>query len=118
MNIGSARPSTSVHRATGWIEVFSVSHAISGKVVEIDSSGDLVTDIACELLAGAPTDASLRVVVDEHETFGLYYIDHDQPEMTLIAITEASKPLKISLVGDSASDLLGVRVGALVEVSW
>ena len=91
---------------------------LTGKVVQVDEAGNLVTDIPSDRLRGAPTDASLRVVVDEHETFGLYPSNHSQPAMTLVAIVEESKPLTIVLVEDSASALLGVRVGALVEVYW
>jgi S-adenosyl-L-methionine hydrolase (adenosine-forming) len=95
-----------------------VPQTITGKVVQVDEFGNLITDIPSDRLRGAPTDASLRVVVDEHETFGLYPADHSQPAMTLVAIAEASKPLTIVLVEDSASALLGVRAGALVEVYW
>jgi len=95
-----------------------VSHTITGTVVEIDSSGNLITDILSERLDSAPTDASLRVMVDEHETFGLYPPEHSQPEMTLIAIANGSEPLRIVLVGDSASAMLDVRVGAAVAVQW
>jgi S-adenosylmethionine hydrolase len=92
-----------------------VPQTITGKVVQVDEFGNLITDIPSDRLRGAP---SLRVVVDEHETFGLYPADHSQPAMTLVAIAEASKPLTIVLVEDSASALLGVRAGALVEVYW
>ncbi len=95
-----------------------VSGTLSGKVVEVDETGNLITDIQVESLAGAPQDASLRIVVDEHETYGLYPPDHSQPSMTLVAILNESGPLKIVLVGDSASAMLGVRVGAAVEVHW
>ena len=96
----------------------AVSGTLSGKVVAVDESGSLVTDIQVADLAGAPHDASLRIVVDEHETYGLYPPDHQQPSMTLVAIAAESGPVKISLVDDSASAMLGVQVGARVEVSW
>jgi hypothetical protein len=38
--------------------------------------------------------------------------------MTFIAITEPQKPLRLHLVSDSASMMLGVRAGASVEVVW
>ena len=95
-----------------------MSSTLSGKVIEVDDTGSLVTDIDGSKLTGAPRDASLRVVVDEHETYGLYAADHSQPEMTLIAIADSDTPLRIELVGDSASGMLGVKVGAPVEVSW
>lgn len=96
----------------------TVSGTLSGKVIEIDDSGNLITDIHVESLAGAPRDSSVRVVVDEHETYGLYPPNHSQPSMTLVAILNESGPLKIVLVDDSASAMLGVRVGASVEVQW
>lgn len=90
---------------------------LSGKVVEIDASGSLVTDIPPGELDGAPRDAALRIVVDEHETFGLYPADHSQPAMTLVAVLDGEK-LKVTIVGESASAMLGVQVGAPVEVNW
>ena len=91
---------------------------LSGQVVEVNGAGDLITDIAAESLADAPQDASLRIIVDEHETYGLYPADHSQPAMTLVAIHEDGKPLRIVLVEDSASAMLGVQVGASVELHW
>ncbi|MFN3193671.1 MAG: adenosylmethionine-8-amino-7-oxononanoate aminotransferase [Aureliella sp.] len=96
----------------------AVSGTLSGKVVDVDETGGLITDIPVENLAGAPHDANLRIVVDEHETFGLYPADHSQPSMTLIGILNEDGPLKIVLVDDSASAMLGVQIGAAVEVSW
>lgn len=91
---------------------------IQGKVVEVTDAGDLLTDIDASKLAAAPRDESVRVLVDdEHETFGLFGDDHRQPAMTLIAILDDSN-LKLHLVGDSASMMLGVRSGANVEVRW
>ena len=95
-----------------------MSQTLTGKVVAVDESGSLITDIPVESLAGAPQDASLRVVVDEHETYGLYPLNHSQPPMTLVAIVQEHGPLKIVLTEDSASAMLGVRVGAAVEVHW
>lgn len=95
-----------------------MAQRVNGKVIQVDETGNLITDIASERLANAPTDASLRITVDEHETFGLYSSDHAQPAMTLIAIAESGTPLKITLVDDSASAMLGVRVGAPVQVEW
>lgn len=91
---------------------------LTGKVVEIDSTGNLVTDVLTEKLSGAPHDSSLRIVVDEHETFGLFPLEHKQPAMTLVAIADKVGPIKIILVEDSASAMLGIRVGAPVEVHW
>ncbi len=99
-------------------ETTTVSGTLSGKVVQVDDLGNLVTDIPGSSLSGAPRDASLRVVVDEHETYGLFPTEHSQPAMTLVATVAEEGPLTIMLVGDSASAMLGVKTGAAVEVSW
>ncbi|MCA9193206.1 MAG: hypothetical protein KDB03_15650 [Planctomycetales bacterium] len=91
---------------------------LSGKVVEVDAAGNLLTDITVASLSAVPRESTTRVVVDEHETFGLHPESHSQPSMTLVAIAETGQNLKIVLVDDSASAMLGVRVGALVEVHW
>lgn len=96
----------------------TVSKTISGKIVKVDEHGSLITDIVAQQLAEAPRDAAVRIVVDEHETFGIYGAEHGQPSMTLVAILDGSNPLRICLIDDSASAMLGVRVGAPVEVQW
>jgi hypothetical protein len=96
-----------------------VSGRIRGKIVEVTVDGDLVTDLLSEQLSGVDRGAATKVTVDdEHETFGLFGSDHGQPPMTLVAILDPSGSLRLHLVTDSASMMLGVRVGAPVEVSW
>ncbi len=91
---------------------------IQGNVIEVTADGDLLTDIAPSQLSAAPRDESVRIIVDEeHETFNIFTPDHQQPAMTFIAIL-ADEGLKLHLVGDSASMMLGVRKGASVEVRW
>lgn len=92
---------------------------IKGKVIEVDGGGSLITDIASSQLSASPRDSSVRITVDEHETFGLFPSQHGQPPMTLVAVIhEGDDPLKIELVDDNASALLGVKAGAPVEVIW
>ncbi|MDZ4849017.1 MAG: adenosylmethionine-8-amino-7-oxononanoate aminotransferase [Pirellulaceae bacterium] len=96
-----------------------MSETIKGKIIEVTSSGDLVTDIGTVQLSKVPRDETARIIVDdEHETFGLFPADHDQPAMTLIAIAALDSPLRLCLVGDSASMMLGVGLGASVQVKW
>jgi S-adenosylmethionine hydrolase len=96
-----------------------VAGNLQGSVVRISDEGDLVTDISSEQLVHAPRDSSVQILVDdEHETFGLFGSDHDQPAMTLIAICDDGEALRLHLVGDSASMMLGVRSGAPVKVKW
>jgi hypothetical protein len=94
-----------------------VAAKITGSVVEISPSGDLITDLTAERLAGIGHSEETKIVVDdEFETFGIYGPEHQQPEMTLIAILEDGQPLRLHLVSDSASMMLGVKIGAPVQV--
>ena len=96
-----------------------MAETIVGKVTEVTPEGDLLTDITSEQIAKAPSDESVRILVDdEHETFGIFSAEHNQPSMTLIAISHPNGPLRLHLVGDSASMMLGVRRGANVQVKW
>ncbi len=96
-----------------------MSGKIEGTVESISETGDLITDIPFQRWSSAPRDSSVRVIVDEeHETFGIFSADHDQPTMTLIALGEDGQPLRLSLVGDSASMMLGVRSGSPVRIVW
>jgi len=96
-----------------------VSGRIEGIVVEITSDGDLITDIAPESWNSIPRSTDTRILIDgEHETLGLFDSNHQQPSMTLIAIAEGEAPLKVHLVSDSASMLLGVRTGAPIDIRW
>lgn len=96
--------------------------SILGRVIEVTATGDLVSDIAADQLRQAPRGDQVRVVVDQvHETFGIFGGEHGQPAMTLIALLPDSpqrNTLMLSLVGDSAAEMLGVGVGAPVEVYW
>jgi S-adenosylmethionine hydrolase len=96
-----------------------VAGRIQGKVVEVSSEGDLITDILANDLLHVDRSASTKILVDEeHETFGIFEPNHDQPPLTLIAILDPTGPLRLNLVSDSASMMLGVRAGAKVEVLW
>jgi len=96
-----------------------VAKKIQGTVVEVNAGGDLITDISEKQLADVARTAETKIVVDdEHETFGLFDLKHDQPSLTLIAIVEPEKTLRLHLVDDSATMMLGVRKGASVKVLW
>ncbi len=97
----------------------SVASKIQGTVIEVNSDGDLITDIAEDQLVGVARTTETKIVVDnEHETYGLFDSNHDQPSMTLIAIIEPQQTLRLHLVSDSAAMMLGVNEGASVEVRW
>lgn len=101
-----------------WPGAEKVANRIDGSVTTIDSFGNLVTNITREMLAGVPTDETVTVVCDEHETQGIFTAYADQPPMTLIALIGSSDCLEIAIVDDSAKIMLGVKVGTPVEVRW
>lgn len=101
-----------------WPGAVKVANRIDGQVTTIDSFGNLVTDITREMLAGVPTDESVGIFCDEHETRGIFNAYADQPPMTLIALIGSNDCLEIAIVQESAKIMLGVRVGTPVQVRW
>ncbi|MEM9185273.1 MAG: SAM-dependent chlorinase/fluorinase [Planctomycetota bacterium] len=95
-----------------------VGQRIEGEVVEVDSFGNLITNISEEMLQACPRDASVTIRCDEHETFGIYQTYGEQPAMTLVALVGSGGALELAIVDDSAKIMLGVGVGAPVAVSW
>ena len=90
---------------------------IEGTVVSFSESGNLVTDIANDRLRAIPQQG-ITVACDEHETIGIYPADHPEQPMTLMAILGPSGCLEMTIVGDSAKIMLGVRKGEKVVVKW
>ena len=90
---------------------------LKGEVVSVKDSGDLVTDISSDQLEGVPRDESVTVKCDGHVTAGIYPPNHEQPELTLLAIA-GDEHLELILVGESASAFLGIKPGSAVEVKW
>jgi S-adenosylmethionine hydrolase len=101
-----------------WPEAEKVANRITGEVIEVDSFGNLVTNISREMLAGVPTDESSTITCDEHVTQGIFKTYSDQPAMTLIALVGSGDQLELAIVDENASLMLGVTVGAPVIVSW
>jgi S-adenosylmethionine hydrolase len=95
-----------------------VAGKIVGAVVTYTEAGNLVTDITAEQLANVPRDQSVTIVCDEHETTGIFGPDHDQPEMTYIALLGEGGCLELAIVGDSAKTMLGAPRGTPVVVKW
>jgi S-adenosylmethionine hydrolase len=91
---------------------------IEGRVISVTEAGTLVTDIGAEQLAAAPRDERVRVECDEHVTQGLFTPEHTEPEMTFLAVIGSDGVLRLEIVGDNASLMLGVGVGQRVAVEW
>lgn len=91
---------------------------IKGEVTAVDSFGNLITNITREMISHAPTDDTVGIYCDEHETRGIFQTYSDQPPMTLIALVGSNDCLELAIVQDSAAAMLGIGVGAPVEMRW
>jgi S-adenosyl-L-methionine hydrolase (adenosine-forming) len=101
-----------------WPEVQQVANRIDGEVVEVDSFGNLITNITRAMLEGVPRNESVTISCDEHETQGIFATYSDQPTMTFMAHVGSTGRLELAVVDENASAMLGVRVGAPVCVCW
>jgi S-adenosylmethionine hydrolase len=101
-----------------WPEVRQVPNRIEGEVVEVDSFGNLITNITRAMLQGVPTDESVSISCEEHQTQGIFATYSDQPTMTFMAHVGSTGRLELAVVDENASAMLGVRVGAPVCVTW
>ena len=91
---------------------------ITGQVVSVSDSGDLVTDIRVGQLEDVPRDNSVSVKCEGHVTAGIFPTEHNQPEMTFVAFEGQSGFVELSLVGDNASHYLGIKSGSKISLSW
>lgn len=101
-----------------WPEAKILPNRIEGVVLEIDSFGNLITNIPADLLAGRPTDRRVVVVCSIYETYGIYSTYAQQPEESLIALIGSHGQLELALVGSNAARRLGISVGTPVTVAW
>ena len=91
---------------------------VEGKIVSVTAAGNLITDMTADQLRAAPHGEQTVVQCDEHETRGLFSPDHKEPAFTFLALFNADRQLELTIVGDSARDMLGLRPGMEVVVKW
>ncbi len=101
-----------------WPKVRITSTRVEGMVLEVDSFGNLITNIKAEVLAGRPTDERVCVVCNIYETWGIYRAYADQPYGAFVAVVGSRGRVELALVGDNAAERLGIEVGAPVVLSW
>lgn len=95
-----------------------VAQRIEGEVIEVDSFGNLITNITSDMLEEVPRGEETQIRCDEHVTMGIFSAYGDQPPMTLIALIGSGGKLELAIVDDSAKIMLGVGVGTPVTVEW
>jgi S-adenosylmethionine hydrolase len=101
-----------------WPEVQISANRLEGTVLEIDSFGNVITNITADLIAGHPTDERACVVCDLYETWGIYGTYAEHPSGTLIALVGSSGRLELALVGGNAARRLGIKIGTPVTLAW
>jgi len=101
-----------------WPAVRQMPLRLEGEVIEIDSFGNLITNVTGEMLAGRPTDERACVICSIYETWGVYRAYGDQFEGSFVALIGSSGRLELALVGDNAAERLGIQRGAKVIVTW
>jgi len=101
-----------------WPEVRQSLKRLEGVVQEIDSFGNLITNVTAEMIGNRLTDDRASVVCSVYETRGIYHTYAEQPEGTLIALIGSTGRLELAVVGENAAEVLGVGVGFPVVVAW
>jgi S-adenosyl-L-methionine hydrolase (adenosine-forming) len=96
----------------------AVPGKIEGVVVAYGPTGNLITNIANDRLRGVPSGDNVKVICDEHETVGIYPPTHQEDACTLMAVLGTGGFLELTIVGDSAQAMLGVRLNEKVLVKW
>jgi S-adenosylmethionine hydrolase len=104
--------------ALDWPEPRQGAARIDGYVIEIDTFGNLITNITSEMLAGRLTDHRACIVCSIYETWGIYRTYGDQPNGTFIALIGSNGRLELALVGDNAARRLGITAGTTVTIAW
>ena len=87
-------------------------------MADIGTNGCLISDISNEQLATVPSNENTVVKFGEHETLGIFPVEHGQPDATLVASLGQSGFLEIEIVGISLSEMLNIKSGEKISVSW
>jgi len=101
-----------------WPEPVASPGKIEGEILDVDSFGNLITNIEAEMLAQVPPGRRVRVRLGDHETEGILSTYGDRPDAALIALVGSSGRLELAIVGGSAAQTLGSGVGDPVMLCW
>ncbi len=99
-----------------WPEPVVSSGRIEGEVLDVDSFGNVTTNIDADLLAKSLAGRPARVGLGEDEVEGIRSTYGDGPEGALIALVGSTGRLELAIVGGSAAATLGARIGDSVIV--
>ena len=91
---------------------------IDGVVMEVDSFGNLITNITADMLVGYPMDERVCIVCGIYETFGILSAYAQQHPDMFVALVGSSGRLELAIVEGNASQRLGLQAGMPVTVAW
>jgi S-adenosylmethionine hydrolase len=101
-----------------WPEPLVSAGSIEGEILDLDSFGNLITNVDAEMLAGIADVEKVEVRLGEHRAVGIQSTYADRPEGTLIALVGSAGRLELSVVGGNAADKLDAHVGDRVRIRW
>jgi len=100
-----------------WPEPVVAPGRITGSIWNVDSFGNLITNISRELLADLPTSGA-TITCSSAEIRGIAGTYGNAPRGTLVAIIGSGNRLELAIVNGSAAAALGVDMGAEVVIRW
>lgn len=101
-----------------WHQPTVSRNRVDGMVIDIDSFGNLITNIPLDLLMPYPSDERACVVCHIYETYGIFSTYASRPSGTLVALIGSHRNLELAIVGENAADRLGIETGQPVTVAW
>jgi S-adenosylmethionine hydrolase len=120
LGLDPERLGPAIERLAGlhWPKVRQTPNRIEGVVLQVDSFGNLITNVTAEMLVGRPTDERVCIVCNIYETWGIFHTYAERPRGTFIALVGSSGRLELAVVGENAAEMLGIEVGSPVVVAW
>ncbi len=91
---------------------------IDGVIIEVDSFGNLITNITADMLVGYPTDERVCIVCGIYETWGIHSAYAQQHADMFVALVGSTGRLELAIVKGNASKRLGLQAGMPVTVAW
>ena len=93
--------------------------AITGIVEDVDSFGNLITNISAKALAGRALDDSVQITLSgKPVTQGVCRTYGDKPAGSTIALIDSSNRVEIAVVNGNAEQTLNAAVGDAVVLTW
>jgi S-adenosylmethionine hydrolase len=91
---------------------------IAGQVIQIDSFGNLITNITSDECAAVPTPELATVQCKSAQTTGLVHTYGSRPRGSLVAVVGSSGRLELAIVQGNAAATLAATLDEQVIVKW